>query len=40
MNHHIKEFSYLYGIKNKKPKQIESSSPPHFPLTSKAHFNS
>jgi hypothetical protein len=42
---HYEEFSYPYGIKNQKPKQVESSSPSHFPLSSilpslKAHLKS
>jgi hypothetical protein len=42
---HYREFSYPYGMKNQKPKQVESSSPSHFPLSSiflslKAHLKS
>jgi hypothetical protein len=42
---HYEEFSYPYGMKNQKPKQVESSSPTHFPLSSilpslKAHLKS
>jgi predicted neuraminidase len=31
---HYGEFSYPYRMKNQKPKQVELTSPSHFPLSS------